>query len=218
MEKSIEEIWKRGFSEEDKLQAPRVSNLHEQKSIHIVDKFKRMFQINLIAIVVFSMAFLVASYFMGILVMGSIYFVVLTLLVVINLHLLRSLREIDTSANCYQYLHEFNNWISKQIAINKKVASLLYPSIFLSIVLGLWFKDTEGMPLGERVVSEFLLRFPDMQLVLGVPLVGLLAVGFIVVLLAFFGGRIYLWDLNLVYGRILRKLRVLLADIERMDA
>lgn len=218
MEKSIEEIWKKGFSEEDKLQAPRVSNLQEQKSIHIVDKFKRMFKINLIAIAVFSVAFLVASYFMGILVMGSIYFVVLTLLVAINLHLLQSLREIDTSNNCYRYLHEFNSWINKQIAINKKVASFIYPAIFLSIVLGLWFKDAEGMLLGERLVSEFAQHYPDMQMVLGVPLVGLLVVGFMVVFLAFFGGRIYLWDLNLVYGRILRKLRVLLADIERIDA
>ena len=38
----------------------------------------------------------------------------------------------------------------------------------------------------------------------------------ILVFLAFFGGRIYKWDLNIVYGRVFRKLEELMTDIESL--
>lgn len=53
MEKSIETIWREGFLKSDALVAPKLNELYNQKSIHIVDKFKSMYRINLIAIVVF---------------------------------------------------------------------------------------------------------------------------------------------------------------------
>jgi len=56
MEKSIENIWKEGFLKNDALVVPKINNLYDQKSIHIIDKFKRMFKINLIAIVFFAFA------------------------------------------------------------------------------------------------------------------------------------------------------------------
>ncbi len=74
MEKSIEDIWKEGFLKSDALVAPKINNLYNQKSIHVIDKFKRMFKINLIAIVAFSFIFLIVSYFVGIPLMGVIYF------------------------------------------------------------------------------------------------------------------------------------------------
>ena len=52
MEKSIESIWKEGFLEKDAMVAPKINNLYNQKSIHIIDKFKRMFKINLNALVI----------------------------------------------------------------------------------------------------------------------------------------------------------------------
>ncbi len=42
----------------------------------------------------------------------------------------------------------------------------------------------------------------------------MLAMLIVVVLLAIFGGRIYKWDLNLVYGGVLKKLKELIADME----
>ncbi len=64
MEKSIENIWKEGFLKNDALTAPKINNLYNQKSIHIIDKFKRMFRINLISIVVGSLVFLIVSWFL----------------------------------------------------------------------------------------------------------------------------------------------------------
>ena len=144
------------------------------------------------------------------------FLITLLVLVTINAKLLKELQKIHKGVNSYQYLTEFNQWIKKQIAINKNIATFMYPTIMLSMFLGFWFKNAEGMPLGERLVGEFLIRFPDMYMIYGVPLTGIVLVSVILSLLAFFGGRIYLWDLNIVYGRVFQKLDELLADLETL--
>ena len=216
MEKSIEDIWKEGFLKSDALVAPKINNLYNQKSIDIIDKFKRMFKINLIAIVAFSFIFLIVSFFNGVPIMGAIFFVTLTVLVIINKKLLDGLEKIDKGVSSYQYLKAFNQWIQKQVAINKRMSRFLYPIFFLSIVVGFWFNDAEGIPLGERLIGEVLYGFPDIYLIQGIPLIVISVILLIVGLLAFFGGRIYLWDLNLIYGRVLKKLEELMADIEEL--
>lgn len=216
MEKSIEDIWKEGFLKSDALVAPKINDLYNQKSIHIIDKFKRMFKINLIAIVAFSFIFLIITYFNGMLITGIIFFVALTVLVIINKRLLNDLEKIDKGVSSYQYLKTFNEWIKKQISINKRFSRFMYPIIFLSLIIGLWFIDAEGTPLGERLVGEVLYGFPDIYLIQGIPLIAIIVIILIVGLLALFGGRIYQWDLNLVYGRVFKKLEELVADIEEL--
>jgi len=217
MEKSIEKIWSEGFLANDALIVPKINNLYEQKSIHIIDKFTRMFKINLIAIIVFSFTFLLVTIYFGFPITGILFFIMLSILVIINKKLLNSLKEIDYSNNSYQYLKSFNFWMKKQIAVNKKIASFMYPIIFIAIILGLWFQDAEGVPLGERLVGEILYGFPDTYLLFGVPLIGIGIAFFIIVLLAFFGGRIYEFDLKIVYGRVLKKLDTLLSDLEYLN-
>jgi len=216
MEKSIENIWKEGFLKSDALVAPKINNLYNQKSIHIIDKFKRMFRINLIAIVVFSFVFLVVSFFVGIPLTGAIFFVTLMVLVIINKKLLNGLEHIDKGGSSYQYLKAFNQWINEQVSVNEKISTFLYPIIFISMIVGFWFKDAEGELLGKRLVNEVVIGFPDIYLIYGIPLIAIIGVVLIVGLLAFFGGRIYQWDLNLVYGRVFKKLEELMADIESL--
>ena len=201
----------------DALVAPKINNLYHKKSIHIIDKFKRMFRINLIAIVAFSFIFLIVSYFVGIPFMGAIFFVTLLVVAIINKSLLNDLEHIDKGESSYQYLKKFNQWIKKQVSANRRMSTLLYPIIFISLVIGFWFKDAEGMFLGERLLNEVLIHFPGMYTINGIPLIGIVVVVLILGLLAFFGGRIYQWDLNIVYGRIFKKLDELLADIESLN-
>jgi hypothetical protein len=216
MEKSIEDIWKEGFLKSDALVAPKINNLYTYKSIHIIDTFKRMFKINLIAIIAFSFLCLFVSYFLGIPIMGVMFFITLTVLVIINKRLLDSLKKIDKGVSSYEYLKGFNEWINQQISINKRLATFMYPIIFLSVIIGFWHKDTEGIPLGKRLVGEVLKGFPDIYMVQDIPLIALIVILFIIGVLAFLGGRIYQWDLNIVYGRIFKKLKELMADIEEL--
>jgi len=217
MEKSIENIWKEGFLKSDALVAPKINNLYQQKSLHIIDKFKRMFRINLIAIVAFSIIFLIVSYFIGIPLTGAIFFVTLLVVFIINKKLLNDLNSIDKGENSYQYLNAFNHWIKKQVAVNKIMSAFLYPVFFMSLVIGFWFKNAKGIFLGERLVNKILVHFPDTYLVFGIPLIGIIGIFLILGLLAFLGGRIYKWDVNLIYGKVFKKLEELITDIESLN-
>ena len=61
MEKSIESIWKEGFLKDDALVAPKLNDLYNQKSIHLLDKFEKMYKLNLIFLVGFSFFVLILS-------------------------------------------------------------------------------------------------------------------------------------------------------------
>ncbi len=216
MEKSIENIWKEGFLKSDALVAPKINNLYNQKSKHITAKFERMFKINLIAIVVFSVVFLIATIYNGLPLIGISWFLIMSGLVIVNSRLMKGLNKINNHANSYEYLVSFNKWLQNQISINRKMARLYYPFFFLSIVVGFWLVDAEGIPLGERLVGEVLYGFPDIYMVNGIPLLAIVFMAVVAGILAMFGGRIYMWDVNLIYGRVFKKLKELMADIEEL--
>ena len=216
MEKSIESIWKEGFLKNDALVAPKLNDLYNKKSTHLVDKYKRMFKINLIAIVVGSFLILGASIILGIPVMGVGYFIILNAIVIVNRKLLPEIEKIDKNVSSYHFIKAFYSWMKEKFSINRKMASYYYPLFFLSVVLGFWFSNQNGAPLGETLVNKVVLNYPDLYLVFGIPLIGILGLILILFILAFFGGRIYNWDLNLVYGRVMKKLDEMIADMEEL--
>ena len=218
MEKSIESIWKEGFLKSDVLIAPKLNNLYSQKSKHIIDKFKRMFKMNLILIVIGSFIVLGASFAGGVPYLGVPMFLILNVLVIINKKLLNTLMLIDKSTNSYDYLMSFDTWLKSQVSINKKFSRFLYPFVFLSIVVGFWMKIVEGQRAGDLAINKLLLAYPDLNLLFGIPIIGIIGVLVIVGILILLGGRIYEWDLKIVYGRVFNKLDEIIADIKELRA
>jgi hypothetical protein len=216
MEKSIENIWKEGFLKSDAIVAPKINDLYNQKSKHITAKFERMFKINLIAAVVFSVVFLIATIYNGLPVIGISWFLILSGLVFVNMRMMKGLNKINTHATSYEYLVSFNEWLQHQISINRKMARLYYPLLFLTIVIGFWLFDAEGIPLGERLVGEVLYGFPDIYMINGIPLLAIVFMSVVVGILALFGGKIYMLDVYLIYGRVFKKIEELIADIEEL--
>jgi hypothetical protein len=216
MEKSIESIWKKGFFNSDVLAAPKQHNLNKQKSIHIIDKFKRMFRINLYAIVVASILVLGFSFLNGMLFMGTGVFLTLSIIVIVNRSLFRELNKIDISENSYRYIKAFDSWMKHQIRVNRIMARFYYPLLFLSVVLGFWNYHFNGNQLGETITNMFVLNFPGTNLIFGVPLLVILGVVLIMVLVSFLGGRIYDWDFKVIYGAVVRKLEEIIGDMEQL--
>ncbi|WP_339915966.1 hypothetical protein [Yeosuana marina] len=212
MEKSIESIWKEGFLDSNAMVAPKLNNLYNQKSIHIIDKFKRMFKINLIALVVFSFIILIVSFFSKIPVMGILMFILFNVIVIVNKRLFKGLNTIDKNVSSYEYLKAFDTWMKDQIAVNYKMSKYIYPYIFIALVSGFWFSN----PFRETLNRLFGNYQPYM--VFDTPVFWAIGMLLMVILLAIFGGRIYKWDLNIVYGHILKKLDELIADMEDLRA
>ena len=213
MEKSIESIWKEGFLEPDALVAPKLNDLYNQKSIHIIDKFSRMFTVNLKALVVFSFVVLVASFFVGIPVLGVLMFILFNTIVLVNKKLLKGLKKIDSNTSSYQYLKDFDTWMKEQILINIKMSRYIYPYVFLTMIASFWFSGHSTEILNEILGSTHQIYF-----VKGIPVFWVLGIGSITSLLAYFGGSLYKLDLKIVYGRVLKKLAETLKDMEELRA
>jgi len=216
MEKSIETIWKEGFLKSDALVAPKLNDLYNQKSKHIIDKFKRMYEINMIAIIAFALILLPITFIVEMPYMGIPMFILFNAVVIVNRVFKRRLDKIDKGLNSYQYLNSFGAWMKDMVSLNTKMSRYLYPYIFISMFMGFWFGGIGGNIPGEEFVNSLNIDYPNMYLLFGLPLLGILGMILVVSLLAFFGGRIGKWDVNLVYGGILKKLDELLGDMEEL--
>ncbi|NQW36146.1 MAG: hypothetical protein HQ471_03980 [Flavobacteriales bacterium] len=216
MEKSIEKIWKEGFLKNDALIAPKINDLYNQKSIDIVDKFRRLYKINIIGITLFALILLPIATFVHIPYMGIPMFLILMSVANFGMKFKKKLDAINKNANSYQYLKSFNDWTKEMMAFNTKISRFLYPFVFLSMVAGFWFGSFGGNIPGNDFVNRLLIEFPDMIMIFGLPLFGVIGLLFILILLAVFGGKIGEWDLKIGYGRILKRLDALLADMEEL--
>lgn len=211
MEKSIETIWKEGFIKQNAIIVPKLNDLYNQKSTHIVDKFKRMFKINLIAVVIGSIFILAVSFLVGIPLMGIGFFIALNVIVIINRKLATGLEKINKNESSYQYIKSFDDWMKEQLSINRRMAAVYYPFFFLSTFLGFWYPSKRLSPLKELALSS-----SDANLVLGIPVYWLLGIVLAMIILAIFGGRIYNFDVSIVYGRVFKKLDEIVADMEEL--
>ena len=216
MEKSIESIWKEGFVNDDKLIAPKVNDLYNQKSIDIVSKFKRMYKINVIGIVLFSLILLPVSYVVKMPYMGIMMFFLFNTIIIVNRKIIYALNKIDNSLNSYEYLISFENWTDDLINLNIKLSRFLYPYVFLAMFLGFWCGEIGGDIPGDIVIKGFVSKFPNTPLVFGFPLIFIAILLFVMLFLALVGGRIGKWDFNLGYGRIMRRLKTMIKDMEEL--
>ncbi len=212
MEKSIETIWKEGFLRNDLTVAPKINNLYNQKSRNIIDRIKGMMRVNLIALVMFSVVIVVWWYFLGVLYLGILVAVLLNVFAYYMKLQMEGMKELDHGACSYDYLKAFNNWLEDSIDNNVKIMRVFYPVMFLCAIATIWFSNDNATVLKEL----FSRHFPQMILWGDIAVVVLAVVVFVALAMAFFAGRIYRWDVNLVYGRVFRKLKEIMADMEEL--
>lgn len=212
MEKSIENIWKDGFLQSNALVAPKLNDLYNQKSKHVIDKFKRMFVINLIALAIAAILVWVMSFFAGVPIAGTVIALCLGILVVIGKRSLTDLKKIDTSASSYQYLKSFDSWLKDVMSVYARVYRFMYPLLFLAIMLGTWFsnimEETRGHLLNETGIDQLL----------GMPFVAVVLLGICAALMMIFSDWLYKMDMKSVYGGVMNKLNELITDMEELRA
>ena len=189
----------------------------ENTSTEIIPKFKCMFRINLMAIVAFALGFLAVSYVLGITIMGVMFFVLLTAVAIINKRLLNTLKNVEQEESDFLQLKAFSNWIKKQMRINEQFGRFLYPITFLALVLGFYFKEKEGLLVGEQLVIKIVSNYPETTLLFGVPLVGIVIVFTIMALLVYYAPKIYQFDMKLVYSDLFTQHKKLLQEMEASE-
>jgi len=216
MENSIETIWKEGFIKNDALVAPKLNNLYNQKSIDIVEKFKRMYKLNRIGILIFAILIIPLSYITKMIYMGVPMSILFITVLIIAQKYSKQLDTINKNKSSYEYLSTFDKWVKDMISVNSKLSTFMYPYIFIAMTLGFWFIEINGTILGNLFINELVDEFPTTYMINGFPILLLIPFLLAIGILAFFGGKIGKWDINLVYGRILKRLENLLSDMEEL--
>lgn len=208
MTQSIEKIWKKGFLRSDALVAPTLNDLYDQKSKHTIDRFLRMGKINLIGIAVMAIAILLGSILIGAPYIGGFISILLAVAVLFGSKQLGKMKQLDNSLDSYHYLKSFDNFLTETMASYTRMYRFVYPACVLAVFQGIWSLGGYS----ERILSEN----PDAYLVNGVPIPMLIGALSVAGLMALFAGPIYRLDVYFVYGRIFRKLREILVDMEEL--
>lgn len=211
MKKSIEAIWKEGFLKNNESVVPKINNLYNQKSQSAVDKLMKIGKINLQAISVAAVIILITTIFAGLPYMGISLFILLSWVVFYGKRKAKSIKEIDKSLSSYKYLKEIDSWIKDVINGYTKMYRFLYPAIFLIFTFGFWISKYR-----KEMFDEMISKSPDPFLIFGIPGIWVIGVLVFAGVLSLLAGPIYKFDLNLVYGRVFKKLDELLADMEEL--
>jgi hypothetical protein len=210
MEKSIEDIWKEGFLKNDALVAPKINNLYHRKSMHIIDKFKRMLKINLYFVLVFAFLNLGLYAAVGTPIAGAFIFVLLIGVCWISFKQAKTLNNLNTNLSSYDYIMSFDGWLKRAISNNTKAMRFFYPLIFFGALMPIVHALKATGVTNEAILNS------GFHLIYGIPTFMWIIALVIALVMYLFAGRIYQWDLNLVYGRVFEKLAELLADIEEL--
>ena len=211
MKNSIEAIWKEGFLNEKSLVAPKINDLYNQKSKDVVDKMKRMFRVNLIIIFIMAIVIPIVYYFLDVIWQGVAASVLILLTAWYGKLQMHSLKTLDQGATSLDYLKSFDRWLKDVFSRSEKIARFYYTLCFLIAMSTIWSAWNKG-----ELTSKMYQKFPDVIFIGSVPLFALIIAGVATLLMFYFSGRIYRWDVGLMYGRIFRKLEETIAEMEKL--
>lgn len=213
MDRPIETTWKEGFLHADAMVAPAVNDLYGRRSVHLVDRIRRMLKINRRAVVIGAPVLWLLLSSVGIPYSGAI--ICVPLLALMGYHWWRfgDMQAPDNSLNSYEYLKAFQGWLKDGTAGLRRIQRHIYPLCFLAIAIGLG--ASRG---GQALIGAFIENYPDVYLVGGVPAILLAGVLVATAAIAFLGGMIYDFDVNMFYRPVFRKLDEMVADMEELRA
>jgi hypothetical protein len=212
MEDSIESIWKKGFLHEKSLVAPKINDLYNQKSKHVVDRVKRMFRINQRMIVAMSIVLPVIHYFVDALWQGVTASVLLLLTLWYNNRIIGSLKTLDPGATSFDYLQSFDRWLTDVLLQAEKIARFSYPLYVLIAISTIWSAWTK-----QGVILKIHQKFPDLPFAGNISLVAFALAGVLVLLMFCFSVKIYRWEVRLMYGRVLEKLKDTISEMKTLN-
>lgn len=211
MTKSIETMWKEGFLNEKQLSVPQINDLYNRKSQNIVDKLQSMFAINIRAIIGGSVLMLIFLSVVGAPLLGVYVCCLLIPLIVIAQKELKKSIVLSKGQSSYDYLLSFNQWLNSSIATYSRYYKVFYPLLFIGMAI-------QGVTsnAGEKLIALLLQTFPTALLIFNQPYylwIGILVIFLIVMKYA---DAIYRFDLNIIYGRQIKKLQELIRDMEEL--
>ncbi|MFT5900391.1 MAG: hypothetical protein ACI97K_003062 [Glaciecola sp.] len=211
MIKSIETMWKEGFINEAHLSVPKINDLYNRKSQNIVDKLRNMFAINIKAIMVGSLIMFIVMSLIGAPFLGLYICCLLVPLIIIAKKELKKSVDLSKGQSSYDYIMSFNNWLQSSIKVYSGYYKIFYPMLFLGMA-------TQAIvsKAGGKLIALLVDALPTSIIILGQPYYILVVLALLTIIIARYAESLYRLDLNIVYGRQLKKLDELIIDMEEL--
>ncbi len=201
MEKSIENIWKKGFLNQESNQAPKIEALYNKKSLLLVEKIKQTYKKDNLAIIPIAIIGLLGCLYFGKILFGIYLFLLLMSLFYLNKRALNPLEKLELNTSSYAYLVSYRNCIWGIIKSYTKVFALVAP-ITLAAGCYIYFKDTLWF-------QEFINNQEIGKIIL-VTIVTLSTVSLLCT-------AVYRATTELTYGNYLRNLNTIISDLEELQ-
>lgn len=211
MGKSIEDIWKSGFMDNSSLVAPKVFDIYNRKSISTVDKLLEMGKSNLLYISAGGIVLLILGISNGATLAGILLFGLLMVSVKYGKDQSKKIEGLSKDISSYTYLKAVKAWLDDTIKGYTKLYRILYPGYILTFSIGLLKSD-----VFKEVLIQVNEKSPELITWLDIPIIWFLPIVVLAALSSIFTQRLYLADLNIVYGSIFRRLDVLIVDMEEL--
>lgn len=199
MEKSIENIWTKGFLREEKLAAPRINNLYQRKSRLLIEELKRTYRFDNRSIIPLALIFLVGFSIAGHVLLGLYFMILMLTMFFLNKKKLKSLEEVDINTTTYDYLIKYRKMFFR---LKKFYTRLLGFGLPIAGIIGyyLFFRNSS--------VLEKILQLKPLYIVaIVLALSGMLAA---------IGILSYLLSVRLIYGKFIQRLDDMIADMEEL--
>lgn len=205
MEKSIENIWKEGFKVDNNLLAPKVTNLYNKKSTHLVSKISRMLRCEVKVLIPLSIFILVFN-----VVIGNEFWTGIPAAIwcvawyFIAKKQTEKMTYSDNSLSCFEYLKSFQKRVKKGFKFYEKILLTGTPLFLLPLIIYTYFNSIDKN-LGE-IFGIGDVTAPNALLFLLIPLF---------TVFSYLVFKIALW---FGYGKVMAKLNALIKDMEALGA
>lgn len=196
MERSIENIWKKGFEAEKGLSAPVISNFYKRKSglvIQQINSTSKKDNLSLlpVAIIIFGI-----FAFTGKVILGIYLATLIIALFFLNKKMLKELENLDIRDNTYSYLVTYRNQLKKITRYTTWLIGLGLPLVAIP-AYWMFFQGT-----------KVLTKFEQLDLASGI----LLILG-MSVFLSILGILCYRFATKITYGKLLSRLESTIEDM-----
>lgn len=214
MEQSIENIWKTGFANPES-GIPKIEHLEDLKSMYFIDQFKARYQLNVILLGVTAILVLFAFTLGGIPFIGLFMFFLFITLAIMGRLELRKLNQLNQGASSYDYISSFDTWLKHLLRKFSVVYRIWVPLLFVGFVLALLHTNVLIPFLGEPLVEVFF-KESNAYKILGLPLLWIMGLTLLAVLLSYGSNYLFRLEIKSIYGDLIHKLDVLLADLQEL--
>jgi hypothetical protein len=200
MDKSIEEVWSKGFEDEKYLIPPVIDDLYTKKSILTVDKLKSVSKKDNWSIIPLSIITLIFFVIKSKLLFGFYISALMLSLFFFNRKKLKFFKTINTTQSCFQYLGKLQEMIKNNVKFTTRLLGIGLPFFgYVGLCIFIFESNMENFIFDTYSSKQLLIKSI-----------------IILVSLSFIGIISFRLSNYLVYGRLIKKIDEMIDELNQL--